>query len=52
MTVKGRANTNLNRNAIQNGSLPKIIPLSEFSNDIDSSHLTPSTSSAKSSFDT
>jgi hypothetical protein len=45
-TVKGRVNTNLNRN----GSLPKISPLSESSNDIDSSHLTPSTPSAKSSF--
>jgi hypothetical protein len=49
-TIKGRINTNLNRNALQNGSLPKISPLSEFSNDIDSSHLTPSTPSAKSSF--
>jgi hypothetical protein len=49
-TVKGRVNTNLNRNPLHNGSLPKISPLSEFSNDIDSSHLTPSTPSAKSSF--
>jgi len=46
-TVKGRVNTNLH-----NGSMPKISPSSEFSIDIDSSHLTPSTPSVKSGFST
>ncbi|CAG2105722.1 unnamed protein product [Medioppia subpectinata] len=47
--IKGKINSNINRNAVTNGSLPKISPSDELSiaDDNNSSHLSPSSASVK-----